>query len=202
MAEYNQLLEQRYNRLLRGKLGLEEQDGISAVGPELVPVIELESDRYEDGFLRDEHYCSGIINIVATGANLAHAALTNPVGSGILATLTDFYISSSVADTITLRRRDTVLANSAGNSLRLDRRSPSPIATCLISQQDVANLGGNVLDFFRIPAGVELHRYSVSGGLSVLPPGTGVMVIGGTALENLVITFRWRERRVRPGELG
>lgn len=82
--EYNQLLEQRFNRAAKAVLGLEEQDGINAVAPEIAPCVVLEADRPEWEKLRSVELASWGWNVIAAPALTSAVFMLNPPGSRAL----------------------------------------------------------------------------------------------------------------------
>lgn len=200
MAEqFNQLLAARYSRGVRSLLGLEEQEGVTAVAGEVVPFVELASLRdHENRFLNSEYECIGHADIDPAALDRAMIRLGNADGGPLIASQ---YIElwAPVAVEVTLRIQDTDLPSN-GTKRFLDRRR--------------RETGDDPAARFQTESGTEkattiVARYSLLAGATelikpriVLPPVTtlGFMLQTESDDRRLVVNWYWRERPRRADE--
>lgn len=208
MAEFNQLLEQSYNRALKAMLGLDEAPGVSSVSPELWPVLAF-PDQPDLAYLLGWRRGGGVGVLPIVAGQVNHHAIVNPVDSGVIAIAWIDEIFNTVAAGAFVQLaviRDTTLgipvvsASRAGLDTRQVFVSGGNLVCTVESQAAGAALTPNVA-FKRIDSTVAAtpRRY----GPYIVTPGFGVMVFSSdeAAGQFTAASFEWFERKARPSEL-
>lgn len=195
---YNEILgpAARYSRGLARILGLEEQDGVTTVAPELMPVLAIESDRPEWAFLKDEVLGVGRTEVAAVANQTSFVQLFNPSGSNVLIVIEQIAVGAGVAAFARVRSHAAALGATTGDENFRDLRrrgNTGPLVAELRSGNQAAQLSGFALETARIVASTYMPLFSAP---IVVSPGTGISVQSdapatGVGLE---VFFRWSER--------
>lgn len=214
MGTYNALLEQRYSRLLRIALGLQEQGGVDSVAPELMPVYVLEGERGELARWKGERLGVGQIDVASALNSLSAIQLFNPVGSGVIAWV-EMATGSLPAlnGSIEFEINNAALATLSNAAISRDLRDGIPAAVPVTALQIrtaqlfPASLPGTARRIASLRSSNGQENVYYRAGL-VLVPGTGLILhpgdgAGGDAVTQAVrATFAWRERGARADELA
>lgn len=194
----NQLLAQRYNTLAAALLGLDEQDGLGSVAPELQPVIVLEGERPEYSFLKGELLMARNFSLAASAVLPGAIRIRNPLGSGIIAVVEHITLSSDIISELNVQAEAylTDLATLFTAQARDLRAGTTRSAMCILSSANTAGVGTGML---RARA---LANSAVQWDVNfILAPGTGLELVQPTNNGLLAGCIVWRERNARPREL-
>lgn len=167
---------------------------------ELFPMIGLEIDRPEWGFLGGTRLGAGTVGQAGVVAEFAQAGLLNPTGSGaiIVCVMIGFRVTSPVP-TVQVRVgfNPTTDAETSGTNrdLRWGEANANTIARLFV--RSAAALDGRVIYNGSGPAD-QKNFYSQA---IVLPPGAFVQANRDVLNEDIVASFSWYERAAEPGEL-
>lgn len=134
MAHFNEILASRFTRGLNALLRVQELEGLRTLSPELQPVLEVESDREENAYLKAEQLWYHQAVTTAVVGERGMYLINNPLGSGVLVTVTMFGMSAAAAANSnwqggTLASADidvTLGTNTMGAHNARDRRASSP----------------------------------------------------------------------------
>ncbi len=204
---HNELRRSKLSEALTRAIGASKGAvGIERFGETLTPMIDLWS-LPEWSALRNERL--GIIR-VATGpvaGNFSFVFLVNPIAAGRLVVVDAVSVATIVAGSCFLESATeaqvaagiAAAAQTVGTTR--DRRLGIDTATQTISGINVAQtIGGRQIEVATSTAGGGGGLF-VLGLPHVLPPGQALGVSGRVANEQMIATFRWRERQALPGEL-
>lgn len=198
--DLNTLLNARYNKGARSLFGLEEQEGLTTVSPELQLVSVLEGPNLEYRFNLNELCFGRGLSLAAQGAAaISSWILRNPSGSGVLAVVEEVGVASGTTGEIqigVLGDPVTDLATTVQSVVRDTRALVSRLSTCIVSAGAGA-FGGSAQ--WRALGLANTMNFARVGW--VLRPGDGLQVSAVTDNVTLVGHFAWRERPHRPGEL-
>jgi hypothetical protein len=163
----------------------------------LTPVVVLEQNGTEYGYLGDMMYASAALQTTAVAGQTSEFRLRNPVGSGKLVMVDGLHYSAAAAGTIIagLSRRTTDLA-AAGSSMALDSRYERGVTGLLATPIAIPSVGNNqpqptnqgYLFPGNVPAGVLVSL------AAVLVPGWALDVTHQGLNVVLTVTVRFRER--------
>lgn len=198
--DLNALLNARYNKGVRSLFGLEEQEGITSISPELQIVSVIEGPGLEYRFNINELCFGRGLSLAAQGAgNISSWVIRNPVNSGVLAVIEEVAVSTGTTGEIQIGvLGDPVasLATVVQSVVRDTRALVSRLSTCIVSAGAGA-FGGSAQ--WRALVLANTMAFARIGW--VLRPGDGLQVSAVTDNVTLVGHFAWRERPTRPSEL-
>lgn len=195
------LQQARYDQLVR-RVGALYGGGSKVVEvlPEVFPVLELEDTTPE--LLALSGWRIAWQNIIQNAVLLETSAtqLSNPVGSGIIAAVTQLMIRTDTTTSVQMLVTDTLFTSPAIRGLFRDGRLGGNRNTALELRSDSNIATGAGIRFRSIGNGPESIRDD--NGLVVLPPGTAFQV--GTVDDNIQLetNFFWRERTAQESELN
>ena len=169
---------------------------------ELFPVFDVENLPPELFLLGGIRLCMGGGSLSGVVAQSPKAQLFNPVGSGVIVTLTDVNLSTDADSTIRWGPSFTVAFGAAiGTQTYSDlRQLPPALPVAQVRQLNEAAFAAGT-NQSRILATSNFHL-GPENGLMVLPPGTGFEIGGVTTNLAFVYGFYWRERLAEPAELN
>jgi hypothetical protein len=205
VTKFNELLAARYNDFISALLGLQEQEGVRTVAPEMMPVMIAEGERPEHSFLKAEKKAWGGTTSPAVAAQFSLIQLLNPTGSNLIVTVEKASVGLAAAGQVRagiLFPRGTVLTNDQGNVGARDTRWLDPasisgkVAVKILTDSTAAPsiyAGGPT---YRIPAGQMLEL----GKDVILLPGYSYLLQHTTVNVAMDGAFEWRERAVLPEE--
>lgn len=196
---YNQAAEFGLQQLITRRLTTPGGLPAPTVAPEMFPVISLENDRPEWGFLKGERHMTGFYQGGPTVGNFEGVELRNPAGSGVIVVVNRI-VTIAAADT-RYYRAAAPIAGLLGGTAPMDLRDPMPGANI----NGIATIAGAAAP--GLPPGGLMRRVEQGGYVEhrenwVLPPNTALQVYVGAT--NLLLTcwFNWTERGAQPGELA
>ena len=198
MAE---LQQNRYDQLIRrvgGIIGVGSM--VSEAIGELFPMLEVENTTPELLALSGWRTAWQSTERPASVGDSSASQLFNPVGSGVIAAVTQIGVRLSAATAINVEIDNTQIGGAPVRGLFRDSRFGVPRETTLtVESADAVAVGGGL--FLRLSAAIN-EFIRDDNGIVVLAPGTGVSV--GTAGTNLQMTvnYFWRERAAEPSELN
>lgn len=204
MTVMNQLLEQRFNRMLKVGLGLEEQDGAESVAPEILPVYSVENDPPEMMLVKGVVPIVGFQSPAAVAAELTFAGIRNPAGSGVILVVTDVAPSLSVADTATLTIGGSTSTDVDATDVVFCRDTRRRASSAAMATQAILMIRGAGA----ATVGAEHERLRIGAdstehfrGPYILIPDTELRVYRFTVNTALNCSFTGYYRAARPGEL-
>ncbi len=195
------LQQARYDQLVR-RLGALYGGGSKVVEvlPELFPVIDVENLPPEALAYTGWRTSWQMINQGNVAAQTSACELSNPAGSGILASVTQVIIRVGTTDSIQMEVNAAPLVSAAIRGLFRDGRAGGQRATVCELRADPNVATGAGLRLF-ITAG-DLVTVRDDNGLVVLSPGSAFRV-GSTGTNIFLdVNFLWRERTAEPSELN
>lgn len=195
MAIFNEVADKgQLNQVMQRRLNMTGAAPAPSLMPEIGPVLVLENDRPEWGFLKGEFAWSQRLRAAAPGAgNHAMYYLENPANSGVLAVVSLVYCSVLARIVATGTLPASTLLSSLGGRPR-DTRQPG------LSRVRAADA--------TIPtANIPATGYELAGGTQlrepfVIAPGGWMLVISDVAATAMTTSSSWTERPAMPGELG
>jgi len=168
---------------------------------ELFPHIDVETLLAELQLLKGTRICIGAVNHPSSAGDVNHTQVFNPVGSGIICTVTAVQFRAATLQEIRYAMSNVPLTDSTATAVVFDGRLgilQNP--TCqLRSVQQVGLLGRQ--GAYLVEANVT-RELKDSNGLFVLSPGTGVTFATSTAAVASIFNYYWRERLAEPAELN
>lgn len=198
----DELQQTRYDSLLRRVGGLLGPGAkVATVVEDLLPVIDVERVPGELLALAGTRLCVGSASLTGAVGERARVQIFNPVGSGIIATVSQAVLSSGSSVTVHGAVNQTQIGSDLGLQTFRDGRFPvASRPVCQISLlSSVAQTDANMV--FRFLANV-VHIYRDENSIAVLPPGSG-LEFGATSTATLLVgTFFWRERPAEAAELN
>lgn len=204
MAPLNQLLEQRFNRMVKVGLGLEEQEGAESVAPEVLPVYLIENDPPEMMLVKGVVPIVGFQSPGAVAAELTFAGIRNPADSGLILVITDCAPSLSVADTVTLTIGGSTSSDVDATDVAFSRDTRRRASSAAMATQPVVLIRGAGA----ATVGAEHERIRIGAdstehfrGPYILIPDTELRIYRFTVNTALNCSFTGYYRAARPGEL-
>jgi len=198
----NELQQTRYDRLLRRVGGIIGPGSkVAEVLSELFPVFDVENLPPELYLLGDTRLAIGAEDRPPPGAgNFNKIQLLNPLGSGVIITVTQMLMSSNGSQTIHFGAEIITRANLITNRAFRDTRFrvvELPLGE--IRHEVTAAIGPNI-GLSRIAAVTQVSIRD-DNGIYVLAPGSGLTCSNGLANTELTVTYFWRERAAESSEL-
>jgi hypothetical protein len=198
VTDFNALLASSFADFIRRRFG--EDIELSAIAPELIPVIALQDDRPEWGWLLGESLLGlGFIQTAFAAQNSA-AQIRNPPGSGVLVMIDEVEASSSAPGELNLCVQQISAGNMTtiqGTNIGRDTRLQGNRGIAICSAQNNA-AATNIVKYVNSGTAPWVWR---NLGI-VLAPGSAAQVLTTAVNTQLDVSFVWRERRVRPEELA
>lgn len=210
MAEFNEILVGRYNRLLQRLTGIKGDNPSPQLSGDIVPILAIEVDRPEWAYLAGEALYSVFQNQAAVAAQSARFQLRNPSGSGVLAIVEGAAIwSSSAGQEGRLYRGMTPTVDLTGTTqgVAIDSRFGSPLRSACIASVDTnasvfaTGVAAEDFPFTSADAGIiQLHRRPNRIPIAILGPGSACGLFSVVVNNQALATWFWRERAIEPGE--
>jgi len=209
---------QQHNELLRAgairqaikdALEVTEGDvGVERLGETLTPIIDIWS-RAEWSQLRNEAlFCTQTLIVVAGGAGLfGFVQIQNPLNSGRIVVVTDYWGVSTIVTNAQLAITNTVRGATGGDfAIQLDTRfigaggAVATIDPVVVSSGTSAAFGTDVpLGRYALPVANTWNKLLLP--TIILAPGAGAVLSDGTANDNFGAVFGGYSRPMRPSEL-
>lgn len=193
----------RYDALLRRVADLKGPGSkVSDALGELFPTIDVENVPGELLLLAGTRLGMGSVSLAASAGNFGKAQIFNPVGSGLIVTVTTVSWSRGTAGTIRMANNHAELSTlvSDTNLLRDTRVGTGSVAASELRSD---------FDPTQIDAVIQMkHTGDVTliltepNGLAVLGPGTGFTIAPDSLNVDFLCSFWWRERVAEPSELS
>lgn len=197
-----EIQQNRYDQLLRRVADLKGPGSkVNDVLEELFPVIDVEQVPGELLLLGGTRLCMGAALTTADALEVPSAQVFNPVGSGFLITVTDFYVAQLNVSNIRWARTATALTSGIGTEIFRETRlaaTESPVGE-MRTDSTVALVDANGIT--RELANRPVH-ITAKNGLMILAPGQGMSVGSEQIAGQVQVTFYWRERVAEPSELS
>lgn len=187
------------NEALRRRYGVPGQSGpIITLASDLFPVVDLGDTTIDPSIAvyAGLKLCFGGAVDAADAALVSQVGIRNPLGSGVLAIVTDSHVGVGASGTINIVRFDTtpfdVETTGFTRDLRLSR------GACLTGPRTAAPAATPLGVYRAGSSGIEMR----TGFPLILPPGKGIRWEGGGVNNSLSATFAWVERRLESWELA
>ena len=196
------LQQARYDQLIR-RVGALYGGGskVTEVLAELFPVLDVENVPSELLALMDTRLCFGRTFTAAVVAEISRSQLFNPVGSGLIVTITRLFEVSDTSQVLEHGLLTTAI--SAPSAVGGFRDSRFGIAGRPTAQLNVDNQAAAQPAIFRTRVGTtETYQWWDQNDIAVLEPGTGFVAVTTTVNTTLQVGYLWRERKVEPSELS
>jgi hypothetical protein len=197
-----------YNSLLHKLLSMKEAAPAPTLAPEVIAAFVLESDRPEWSFLKGERLGIGGNFVGGDAVNRPRVFLVNPVGSGVLCVVEDFWPATDGATIATGELRfggGTMAApfTDGNRAINRDLRSigipggNAPMTCHIWSGVGPTVLPGSILSQFTLGVNQGVVVLPLE---FVLPPGFVLEVSNQNTSGTIAVTYRWRERALDPAE--
>lgn len=196
---FNELLGRAaaYARGLRAILGLDEQEGVTTVAPEIFPVLIADSlIEPENRVLMGSRLVAGGIGDPAVAANFSHGICRNPAGSNVVATIFAHIANvgaAAVDYNVTVRPPGTV--DDTFGMAHTDRRIAGVPPLTTHSRTQVASIGSDYV--FHVAATESTYRLPHP---YVLSPGNELVIGPTNALTRVDLVFFGYYRELGPSE--
>ena len=174
---------------------------VNDVLTELFPMVDVENLPGELLALGGWKLGIGASNLLAAAAETAKIQVFNPIGSGVIATVTTIVMSVTSAQRVRISSDNAARSTGIGVQIPRDlRHGILRLPTCAIFQESSPG-SNNANGIFQIAADdpITLHD---PNGLFILTPGTGCSAGHEIVATRLIATFFWRERTAEPSELN
>ena len=197
----NDLQTARYDGLIRrvgGLLGGGSK--VTETLSELFPMVDVENLPAELLFLAGWRTGYRAINISATPGQTSRGQLINPLGSGLIVSVTDVWLEMTSIQQVNYTT-ESVLFTPIFPGRKRDTRTGAIEDTGAVVA--LASTGNTVRrGSLTLLGNVTFHHHASNNDLFVLAPGTAIEY--GTELDNLnlALTFFWRERAALSSELN
>lgn len=197
-----ELQQNRYDQIMR-RVGDMKGPGskVSEVIPELFPMIDVERVPGELLALDRRVLGMGSFSVLAGAGQFPKIALFNPVGSGLLVTITNIVLASTNNTGMVMALTSTPLGTAITTVIPRDtRHGITTLPTATMSQE--ISPGAINFDFIaNVLANQSIFLHD-ENGVFVLAPGSGVIASTDAAAIRATASFRWRERAALPSELN
>jgi len=196
------LQQTRYDQLIRRVGGIIGPGSkVSEALSELFPTIDVELVPGELLLLGGTSICQGSATLTADAGERPRIQLFNPVGSGLLATVTTVMASTSSTTTFRVATNNTALTDGVGTEVFRDRRrAGTDLPTCQIRTDSTVAAVDAHLTFLGLSNINQILKDPNT--MAVLPPGSGIEVGTTTLAGNLTCNYLWRERVAEQSELN
>jgi len=195
---FNQVNEGGLNQILTRRLGMQGGASAPGVAPELFPVISLENDRPEWGYLKGERICGRNVTVAAVAGSFSFMQLYLPSTSTEIAVVTS--IANTGSSSIGIARGVGIgggvggwIAQTVGTR---DFRWNGERTSCLLERNSGAALPSLFPAFGLLTTTKLLYQEPI-----VITPGTSLILFGNALNTAIVAELAWRERPANPGEL-
>jgi len=195
---YNGVGESGLSQLLTKRLTTPGGSDAPAVAPELFPVLALENDRPEWGYLKGEGHYAVYIAVGAVAAEYGMAQLYLPTTARTIAVVTEISSPDALAKNVGMATGISggIAGWAAGTTLNMDSRRRG---------QGGAVLYENNTDVAQPAVHGRAAQLTVAGqsvrGPFILAPGGCLMIYSVTVNQSMLANVRWYERPAEPGEL-
>lgn len=198
MANFDHIGEFGLDQLLAKRLTTPGGSVSPTVAPELFPVITLENDRPEWGFIKGERLYQRRIFMTAVGAQYNTLQLFVPLASRTIAVVEEIKTGNTNAVEIGRGVADGGLAGWTGQIIRSRDMRVSSGSQCELSSNTNA-LRPVITGFFdRLSLDqASTKQPYILGGRS----GDALFIASIVVNQSLDVTVTWRERGAQPGEL-
>lgn len=198
----SELEQTRYDQLIRRVCNMASPGSkVSEALSELFPMIDVERVPGELLALGGTRLGMGGGSVNAGAGLRPRVQLFNPVDSGVLATVSTVFISSSA--TAALRWVVTSVANPLGGlENQRDTRVEAIGPTTAIILLDGTQVGPIATQCIVTVAGNVFNKIDDANAVAVLAPGTGLTFESDSLGATLNCSFFWRERTAEPAELS
>lgn len=166
---------------------------------ELFPVLEMENTTPELLTLTGWRTCWQNIEQAALAGQTSAVSLTNPLGSNLIAAVTQVNFKTNNPDNIQMQFTNTLLVSAAISGLYRDARfGDARRSVCQLRSDNNVPTGAGVR---MLTIANQIEELRDDNGLVVLTPGSAFQV--GTTGNNLLlaVNYFWRERIAEPSEL-
>ena len=198
----DEIQQTRYDRLIRRVAGIIGPGSkVSQVITELFPMIDVENVPPELLILMGTQICMGGGSLGPIAGQACKGQLFNPVGSGIIITLTTIVVSHNVTGPMRWGRSGVVFGINIGTETFTDTRNDvtsRPVGE--IHQKIEVALASGTNQTILI-SNTPLH-IQPTNSICVLSPGFGFEVGSGVNNTEFHYGFNWRERPAEPSELN
>jgi hypothetical protein len=198
VGEFNQLLAQRYNAYASRLLGIAEGKGISQVAPEVMPIVDLETDKAELEVLRNVFPFIGTLERTAAGAGqFSQVGVFNPSteDSPLIVVITRIVATCFVTSRFEIRQFTPQTFDSAAAMAALDLRVPRGSKAQIVGFHANPANGVKVMDFALLT-----NTSLVLETRFVLRPQTGIFAGTSASNQSALASFQGYERPARPEE--
>lgn len=198
MAHFDEIGEYGLNQVLAKRLTTPGGSVAPTVAPELFPILALENDRPEWGYVKGELRAGARISLAASAGNYNALQLYLPSTANSICVVTDIFGNSGTGGS-NVERAQGIGAGVAGWVANVtqpaDFRWP-PRTQVILERYTGAGipLGNGTID--RISASANKITTPF-----VIAPGTSLLMRTDIVNSILDITLRWYERTAQPGEL-
>lgn len=203
MAVLNQIQGGRWDTILRRLFSMKQGAIAPVLAGELVATVVLEDDRPENFALSGTRICIGHADLPATAVERSSIQLFNPVGSGVLAVVTNVNQQFIATGRIIMAHTITPLVTFVAQAFIVDTRlfefnTTAIRATCqirtasttgIVTSTTLADLVGLVNT--KVPWGFQAI---------ILKPGTGLLIAPSGQNTANRVWFDWYERALNPSE--
>jgi len=198
----SEIQQNRYDQLLRRVGGLIGPGSkVSEVITELFPMFDVENVPGELMLLGGTHLGMGSHNAVPVAAQAGKVQLVNPVGSGIIATITTMIISTAGNSTVSWGPTDTLFVSNPGVEVTRDSRegvAGQPVCTI----NELTSVAINTREGLTRTASSTPFILTDPNGIFVLTSGTALEVAMQVTNLQMIVTYFWRERVAEQSELN
>lgn len=203
MADINRIAKGNLGQVFSRIFGLEEQNAVPTVAPELMPTTSP-WERPEFWALTGGNLCVGTVSSAGGGAGTRNLVqLTNPANSGMIL-ITDeirwgdnlswVYLGMNTISGL------NVLANAADSYHRDARRAPNNTV--------IRGIAGRITSESRATGGMIVPQQYIATVTTnqfvkepwVIPPGWAIQVAQGTDNQAFTVDFLWREKPITDSE--
>lgn len=198
MATVNEIQAGRYNDLLHKLLSMKEGAPSPTLSPEIVPILDIESDRPEWRFLAGEYLFAALAEVTGVAAQLQRISIVNPAASGVIIVLERLTVRTSGNVSI---QWGVGLASAAGaptvlGLVRETRWGAISSACGLVTNQNSAALA---------QAQEQLPVLTNDTGLVtrldyILSPGFALNFVPNAVNTSFGISLTWRQRPFEQSE--
>jgi hypothetical protein len=195
---FNEINEGGLNQILTRRLGMQGGASAPGVAPEVFPVLTLENDRPEWGYLKGERTCGKYDAVNAVAGQFSIAQLYLPSTSNEVAVITN--IQRHTGADFSIARLVGIGGGLGGFAARTtatrDFRWNGERTSLILERTNNVALPTRFPDLFGFTAVQTSFTEPI-----VITPGTGLGLFGIAVNTTIVFSVQWRERPANPGEL-
>lgn len=200
MARFNEILVGRFNNAIKKLFGMKGGAPSPQAAGEIAPTVSMFYGA-ECRFLEQWDLFASASNVVGGAGQTGGIRFRNPTGSNVVMVIESLIVTGPLPDlpilSIGFSNADLTTVNAASTGLDVRQKRAS---TAVISNSvNTAGAGSNIMQA-GFPANSNAQFVTTDIGEIPCLPGTVYQITSNVNAQNMVVSWRWRERFLEESE--